>query len=52
MIAMKQLSKFKLDLLGVQEVRWYRGGTKPAGKYTLCSGKGTQIHKLGVGFRA
>jgi hypothetical protein len=31
----KELSKFKLDLVGVQDVRWERGGTKPVGEYTL-----------------
>jgi endonuclease/exonuclease/phosphatase family metal-dependent hydrolase len=31
--AAKEISKCKLDLLGVQEVRWDRGGTEPAGKY-------------------
>jgi hypothetical protein len=28
----KEISKYKLDLVGVQEVRWDRRGTKPAGK--------------------
>jgi hypothetical protein len=27
----KELSKHKLDLVGVQEVRWEGGGTEPAG---------------------
>jgi hypothetical protein len=31
----KEISKYKLDLMGVQEVRWDRGGTEPAGEYTL-----------------
>jgi hypothetical protein len=26
----KELSKYRLDLVGVQEVRWEGGGTKPA----------------------
>jgi hypothetical protein len=26
-----ELAKYKLDLVGVQEVRWYKGGTEPAG---------------------
>jgi exonuclease III len=30
----EEISKYKLDLVGVQEVRWDRGGTKPAGEYT------------------
>jgi hypothetical protein len=25
------ISKYKSDLVGVEEVRWDRGGTKPAG---------------------
>jgi hypothetical protein len=28
----KEISKYKLGLVGVQEVRWDRGGTEPAGK--------------------
>jgi hypothetical protein len=35
MTVAKDISKYKLDLVGVQEVRWDRGGTKPAGKYTF-----------------
>jgi hypothetical protein len=31
----KEISKYKLDLAGVQEVRLARGGTKPAGEYTF-----------------
>jgi hypothetical protein len=30
----KELSKYKLGLVGVQEVRWEDGGTTPSGKYT------------------
>jgi hypothetical protein len=30
----EKISKYKLDLMGVQEVRWGRGGTKQAGDYT------------------
>jgi exonuclease III len=32
MTVAKVISKYKLDLVGVQEVRWERGGTEPAGK--------------------
>jgi hypothetical protein len=35
----KELSKYKLDLVGVQEVRWDRGGAEPAGKYIFFYGK-------------
>jgi hypothetical protein len=30
-----ETSKYKLDLVGVKEVRWDRGSTKPAGKYVF-----------------
>jgi hypothetical protein len=30
----REISKYK-DLVGVQEVRWDRGGTEPASKYTV-----------------
>jgi exonuclease III len=39
----EQISKYKLDLVGVQEVRWDRGGTEPAGEYTFFYGKGMRI---------
>jgi hypothetical protein len=31
----KEISKYNLDLVGVQEVRWDGGGTEPAGAYTF-----------------
>jgi hypothetical protein len=33
MTVAKEISKYKLDLVGVQEVRWNRGGNEPAGEY-------------------
>jgi hypothetical protein len=33
MTVAKEISEYKLDLVGVQEVRWDRGGIDPAGKY-------------------
>jgi hypothetical protein len=36
--------------VGVQEVRWEGGGSKPAGEYTFLHGKGNENHELGTGF--
>jgi hypothetical protein len=46
----KALSKYKLDLVGVQEVRWEGGGTKLAGECTSFYGKGSENHELCTGF--
>lgn len=32
-IRARELEKLKLDIMGVYEVRWDAGGTKPAGDY-------------------
>jgi exonuclease III len=46
----KDLFKYKLDLVGVQEVRWEGGSTEPAGEYTLFYGRGKKNRELGAGF--
>jgi hypothetical protein len=45
----KELSKYALDLVGVQEVRWEGGGTERAREYTFFYGKGSENHELGTG---
>jgi hypothetical protein len=41
----RELARYKLHLVGVQEVRWEGGGTEPEGKYTFFYGKGNKNHK-------
>jgi hypothetical protein len=45
----EEISKYKLDLVGVQEVRWYGGGTELAGEYTFFYRKWNENHELGTG---
>ena len=43
------ISEVKVDLLGVQEVRWDKEDTVSAGYYNFY-GKGNENHQLGTGF--
>jgi exonuclease III len=45
-----RVGKYKLDLLGVQEVRWDKGGSEWAEGYTFFYGAGNEDHQLGTGF--
>jgi hypothetical protein len=46
----RELARYKLGLVGVEEVRWDKGGTVRAGDYTFVYGKGNGSHQLGIGF--
>ena len=40
MTVARELARYKLVLVGVQEVKWVKGGTVRAGDYTFFYGKG------------
>jgi hypothetical protein len=44
-VVVEEITKYKLDLVGVQEVRRDRGGTEPAGQYIFFYGRGIRIMK-------
>jgi hypothetical protein len=44
----EQISKYKLDLVEVQELRWDTGGTELADEYIYFYGKGNENHELGT----
>jgi hypothetical protein len=46
--AARELARYKLDLVGVQEVRSDKGGTLKAGDYNFFFRKGNE-HQLGKG---
>jgi hypothetical protein len=44
----RELARYKLDLVGVQEVRWEKGGMVRAKNYNFFYGKGNENHRLGT----
>ena len=48
--AARELGRYKLDVVGVLEVRWDKGGTVREGDYDFFYGKGNDNHQLGIGF--
>ena len=47
--AARELGRYKLDVVGVQEVGWDKGGTVREGDYDFFYGKGNDNHQLGTG---
>jgi hypothetical protein len=45
----RELAKYKLYLVGIQEVRWDKGSTETSDDYTFCYGNGNADHHLGTG---
>jgi hypothetical protein len=43
--AAREITKYSLDLVGVQAVRWDRSGTKQAGDYTFFCGNKNENHE-------
>ena len=50
--AAKELGRYKLDVVGVQEVRWDKGSSVTAGDYDFFYGKGNEIINWGQVFFA
>jgi len=47
--AAMELTRYKLDLVGMQKVRGKKGSTLRAGNYNFLCGKGNESHQFGTG---
>jgi hypothetical protein len=45
MASARELARYKLHLVGVQEMRWDKEGTVKAGDYSIFYGKGNKNHQ-------
>ena len=50
MAAAREMARYKLDLVGVQEVRWEKECTVKAEDYSFLYGKRNEKHQLGTRF--
>jgi len=48
--AARELARYKVDFVGLQEVRWDKGGTVREGDYNFFYGKGNENQQLVTGF--
>jgi hypothetical protein len=48
--AASELARYKLHIVGVQEVRWDKGGTVRVGDYNFFYGKREENYQLGTGY--
>ena len=46
----RKLARYKLDLVGVREVRWDKGSRATAGEYNFFYRKGNKNQQLGTGY--
>jgi len=44
----RELVRYKLDVVGLQDFRWDKGGTERREVYDFFYGKGNEIHQLGT----
>jgi hypothetical protein len=50
--AARELARCKLNLVGVQDIRWEKGRTERVGDYMFIYGKAKGNYKLGIEFFA